>query len=92
MGSIELGEIKIIIRPKITGAPFLRLLRYAYGFRDLKLFESTTFSNATGSFQDLIIYQFVSEVSELLLCGLHRDYKITQEDLSCDEWFGIAEI
>src|SRR5260370_34546277 len=35
VGGIKLGNIQITIHPKITGAPFVLLLRYAYGLRVL---------------------------------------------------------
>ena len=37
VGRIQLGPLQITIRPKIKGAPFLQLLKYAYGLRNLKL-------------------------------------------------------
>lgn len=36
VGRIMLENVQITVRPKIRGLPFLQLLRYAYGLRDLK--------------------------------------------------------
>ena len=39
VGRIELGNIQVTVTPKIKGNSLLRLLRYAYGLRDLELFS-----------------------------------------------------
>lgn len=39
VGRVTLGNLQITVTPKIGGNSLLRLLRYAYGLRDLKLFS-----------------------------------------------------
>ena len=74
VGKIELGPLEITIKPKITGMPLLRLLRYAYNLRDLKLFSYSGYSIEAETFQDILINQLVTEARELYLRGLHRKY------------------
>ena len=74
VGKIELGPLEITIKPKIPGMPLLRLLRYAYNLRDLKLFSYSGYSIEAETFQDILINQLVTEARELYLRGLHRKY------------------
>src|SRR5438128_9223387 len=43
VGRITLGKIQITIHPKISGLPLLRLLRYAYGLRNLTILAETEY-------------------------------------------------
>jgi 5-methylcytosine-specific restriction enzyme subunit McrC len=82
VGRFSLGELTVTIRPKILNTPLLTLFRYAYGLRDLTLYGAVDFIPAQWSFQDLLIVQLAAEASELLQHGIHRDYEITQSDLT----------
>lgn len=82
VGRLDLGPLQIIIQPKITGAPMLSLLRYAYGLRNLTLYSQTEHSVQVHTFQDLLIHQLAAETAELVSRGLHRDYVRTAEDLT----------
>jgi 5-methylcytosine-specific restriction enzyme subunit McrC len=75
VGRIDLGNVTVTVRPKIPGAPFLHLLRYAYGLRHLSLHREALFATTEWTFQDLIVQQLAAEVEELLARGLHRDYR-----------------
>jgi 5-methylcytosine-specific restriction enzyme subunit McrC len=75
VGRVNLGPLTVTIRPKIEGAPLLNLLRYAYGLRDLQIFENVSYAIAQLSFQDLLLRQLAAEVSEILSRGLHREYE-----------------
>jgi len=81
VGKIRLGQFSITIRPKIIGVPLLKLLRYAYGLRNLELYPQLGFNIESGNFQDLLIHQLASEASELISRGLHREYVQQQEPL-----------
>ncbi len=82
VGRITLGNVQITIRPKIDDAPFLKLLRYAYGLRDLRLMTSAAYDSERDSFQELLIQQLAAEVTELVGRGLHRQYVRTDADLA----------
>ncbi len=82
VGTLRLGSLPVIIRPKLQGAPLLALLRYAYGLRHLELFSALEQSTARLAFQDLLIHQFQAEVEELLHRGLHRRYVRRDEELA----------
>src|SRR6266568_1399507 len=43
VGRITLGDLVITVQPKISGMPLVRLLRYAYGLRDLKTSNEVAF-------------------------------------------------
>lgn len=82
VGRFALGNVMVTIRPKITGAPLMNLLRYAYRLRNLELFADVGYSTTQDSFADLLIHQLAAEASELLSRGLHREYLRTQSMLS----------
>ncbi len=82
VGRITLGNIQITVHPKINGVPLLRLLRYAYGLRNLDIFAETEYSGEHQAFQELLIYQLMAEVNELLARGLHRQYVRTDDELT----------
>ncbi|HII07603.1 MAG TPA: restriction endonuclease [Methanotrichaceae archaeon] len=82
VGRVELGNVQITIRPKIEDAPFLQLLRYAYGLRNLRLFDQTGYCAESRTFLDLIIGQLAAEANELISRGLHRRYVRLDETLS----------
>jgi 5-methylcytosine-specific restriction enzyme subunit McrC len=81
VGNVRIGDLQITIQPKVSGMPLLRLLRYAYGLRDLKLFEVHPQDATTGAFQDLLIHQLVAETEEIIARGLHRRYTRESADL-----------
>ena len=83
VGRIELGDLQITILPKIEDAPFLQLLRYAYGLRNLRLFDQKTiYPPKSRTFLDLIISQLAAEASELISRGLHRKYVCLDETMA----------
>ena len=75
VGTVRLGDLHLTIQPKLQGLPLLTLLRYAYGLRDLKLFEALPQGVTGATFHDLLIHQMAAEVGELLARGLHRRYE-----------------
>jgi len=82
VGRFALGNLLITIRPKISGAPLMNLLRYAYRLRHLHLFDEVGYATSQASFEDLLIHQLAAESSELLSRGLHRDYLRTESFLA----------
>lgn len=82
VGRVRLGDLRVTVTPKIPGKSLLRLLRYAYGLRDLRLFSQVGYEAEPLAFQELLIHQLVAEVQELLLRGLHRKYVAVERDLS----------
>lgn len=82
VGRFRLGEVDVTVNPKLTGAPLLNLLRYAYGLRHLELYKPVGYAAEKWSFQDLIIQQFAAEVGEILVRGVHRDYMPTHTDMA----------
>ena len=75
VGSIQFGHLQLNIQPKIDAKQLLNLLRYAYGLRDIQLFSKLNFSPKEFAFQDILIYQLILEVEELLVRGLIRQYR-----------------
>ncbi len=74
VGKVRLGDIELTVRPKLNTNSLLNLLRYAYGFRKLKLLPRATHHLDQAGFQDLLVSQLNAEVRELVACGLHRTY------------------
>ena len=79
VGRIVLGNLLITVQPKISGMSLVRLLRYAYGLRDLHIVTLAGFESEQWAFQDILIAQLIAEASELLARGLHRRYFRTHE-------------
>ena len=79
VGRVTVGTIQITIEPKIAGAPLARLLRYAYGLRNLQLYAEAEYATASRAFQDILVNQYLAEVKELISRGLHRDYRRAAE-------------
>jgi 5-methylcytosine-specific restriction enzyme subunit McrC len=81
VGKIKIGDLQINIHPKIEGMPLYRLLKYAYGLRDLNIFDEAIHDINFSPFHDLLIYQLYAEVEDLVYRGLNKKYKKTEEDL-----------
>lgn len=75
VGRFSLGNITVTIQPKLTGAPMINLLRYAYGLRHLDRYGSVSYATTRFAFQDLLVHQLAAEARELLARGIHRDYE-----------------
>jgi 5-methylcytosine-specific restriction enzyme subunit McrC len=74
VGRLDVGPLRIAIRPKLPAMPLARLLRYAYGLRDLKTVEVTLAPTTPHGLHDLLIALLAAEVEELLHRGLSRQY------------------
>jgi len=81
VGSLQLGDLRLTILPKINGLPLLNLLRYTYHLRHFDLFSPLDFGAETTAFQDILIQQLALEAAELLERGLHRRYERVNEKL-----------
>jgi len=82
VGRIQLGDLLITVEPKIGTSELLELLRYAYGLRNLRLFEETGFAHTGELLQDLLAAQLLAEVTELAARGLAKKYVPRFEELS----------
>jgi 5-methylcytosine-specific restriction enzyme subunit McrC len=74
VGKVQFGHIEITVRPKIESSSLMNLLRYAYGFRKLKLLPEAALRLEQSGFADLLVSQLNTEVNELVARGLHRTY------------------
>ena len=82
VGRIQVGDLNVTILPKIKGDSLLSLVRYAYGFRQLKLISDSKHLVDQGGFEDLLVSQLNAEAQELVARGLRRAYIATSERLS----------
>jgi 5-methylcytosine-specific restriction enzyme subunit McrC len=82
VGRFQLGGLTVTIQPKLPGAPLMNLLRYAYGLRNLHLFQPSAYATQKWMFRDLLVQQLAAEASELLARGIHRDYQRKSEELA----------
>lgn len=82
VGRIRLGDLTITVEPKLGRDELLELFRYAYGLRNLRLLERSSFSAGGDLFQDLIVAQLHAEARELLDRGLVRRYLERREVLA----------
>jgi 5-methylcytosine-specific restriction enzyme subunit McrC len=74
VGRVDVGPLRIAIGPKLPAMPLARLLRYAYGLRDVTAVEETRSPTTRHGLHDLLIALLAAEVEELLHCGLARRY------------------
>jgi 5-methylcytosine-specific restriction enzyme subunit McrC len=82
VGRVRLGEVEITVVPKLGSDALLTLLRYAYGLRNLHLLPATSHTTQALGFQDILVWQLVEEVHELLSRGLRRAYLRREEALA----------
>ncbi len=82
VGKIELDDIQIIVKPKISGLVLYRLLKYSFGLNNLKIFEHANQSIEKYSFVDILIYQLYMGTEDLLRRGVSKDYLKMEENLS----------
>ncbi|ABS39323.1 McrC family protein [Clostridium botulinum] len=82
VGRIKLGCLQLNVYPKLNGLPLYQLLRYAYGLRELKLFNVAEHTIDNFSFFDLIIYELYVEAEDLLRRGIQKSYIHREENLS----------
>ncbi len=81
VGRLRLGNLKIAINPKIESNHLLGLLRYAFGFRNLRLAARVEQNVGASGFEDLLVSQLNAEVKELIARGLRRAYLRSEDDL-----------
>lgn len=74
VGRIHLGPLKVTVQPKIDGLKLFRLLRYAYGLRDLHIYSAVDYAVETDAFQEILLSQLAMEAEDLVNRGLQRKY------------------
>jgi 5-methylcytosine-specific restriction enzyme subunit McrC len=74
VGRVDVGPLRIAIRPKLPTMPLGVLLRYAYGLRDIETVHETEVPTNWYGFHDLLIALLVAEIEELVHRGLARRY------------------
>jgi 5-methylcytosine-specific restriction enzyme subunit McrC len=74
VGRVDVGPLRIAIGPKLPAMPLARLLRYAYGLRDVTAVEETQSPTTRHGLHDLLVALLASEAEELLHRGLARRY------------------
>jgi 5-methylcytosine-specific restriction enzyme subunit McrC len=82
VGCINVGPLRISVRPKLPALPLIQLFRYAYRLSDLSLFDISQAPLAPSQFQDLLILMLANETERLSRGGLMRQYQSIVEDLA----------
>lgn len=82
VGRIQVGPLRVTIKPKLHPEPLSQLLRYAYGIDDLALHAVLPTGLVSSGLHDLLVAMLVHEVERLLRLGLARQYIRTAEDLA----------
>jgi 5-methylcytosine-specific restriction enzyme subunit McrC len=81
VGTVHIGTIRITIKPQIDNFRLLNLLRYAFDWRKLEVFDSTIFDLKENGFQEILIIQLLAEAKSILGRGLFRNYECIGENL-----------
>lgn len=93
VGTLDLGPLRLAIFPKLDKLPLFELMKYAYGLRDLTLYDRTRLQASDFPFQELLLHQLDAEAQELITRGLRRDYIRRNEHLSSPRGrFDFAEM
>ena len=74
VGRIKLEDLQINVMPKINGMPLYTLLKYAYGLRDLNLFDESLHNIDKFPFFGILIHQLYVEIEELFIRSLNKSY------------------
>lgn len=81
VGRVDVGPLRIAIRPKLPAMRLARLLRYAYALRNVTTVEETRAPTTRHGLHDLLVAMLAAEVEELLHRGLSRRYVPVSEML-----------
>jgi 5-methylcytosine-specific restriction enzyme subunit McrC len=80
VGYVAIGPLRIAVQPKLPALPLTRLLRYAYGLRDLgPPLDQTAAPLAVHGLHDILVALLAAEAEELLHRGLARQYVTRNE-------------
>ncbi|SHE34405.1 5-methylcytosine-specific restriction enzyme subunit McrC [Marinitoga hydrogenitolerans DSM 16785] len=90
VGKIEIENVQIKVITKIDKLPLLRLLKYTYNLKDLKILEKSLYSLKKTNFFDILIYQLYLEIETIYRLGLIRFYKRQNDYLKSPR--GIIDI
>jgi 5-methylcytosine-specific restriction enzyme subunit McrC len=82
VGRVQLGNIRITVRPKMSGLQLLRMLRYAYCLQNLHLFEGVEYELQADALPELLLRQLAAEVDVLLTRGMRRAYVRMEANLA----------
>jgi len=82
VGRVQIGGFSVAILPKIAGSSMLQLMRYAYGFRQLKLIRESDQLLGESGLEDLLVYRLNAEAQDILSRGLVRKYVSTSQRLA----------
>jgi 5-methylcytosine-specific restriction enzyme subunit McrC len=74
VGLLQIGAVRLVIKPKIDELRLALLLRYAYGLRHLARFTDVPMPTTAFGFHDLLVSLLLSEAEELVHRGLARSY------------------
>jgi 5-methylcytosine-specific restriction enzyme subunit McrC len=81
VGRVVVGDLSITVEPKLGQESLLRLLRYAYRLRNLRLLAPAQYEGTGSLLQDLLVAQLNTEVRELLDRGPTSRYVRRQHEL-----------
>lgn len=79
VGTVRVGALQITVLPKLPQPSLLTLVRYAFGFRRLRLFAETVQQAGLMGLEDLLVSQLNAEAKELIGSGVHRTYVVRDE-------------
>lgn len=74
VGRVDVGNLRILIEPKLNSTPLTSLLRYAYGLHDLGLIDHTVSDVAADGILEMLLAMLVVEAERLLAAGVPARY------------------
>lgn len=82
VGRVDIGNLRVLVEPKLEGMPLTRLLRYAYDLHDLGLVDHTVADVAKEGILEMLLAMLVTEVERLLAAGISSRYVRLEESLA----------
>ena len=81
IGFLQLGDIKLIIQPKIDKFDLMRLVVYVFNLQKINL-QNTDYNFDKMGFIDLLIIQLEKQIRKLRRKGILKNYELREENLS----------
>ena len=82
VGRVDVGNLRILIEPKLDGTPLTSLLQYAYGLHKMGMVEHTVSDVAKEGILEMLVAMLVTEVERVLAAGVPSRYVRREESLA----------
>jgi 5-methylcytosine-specific restriction enzyme subunit McrC len=82
VGRVDVGNLRILVQPKLDRTPLTSLLQYAYGLHKMGMVEHTVSDVAKDGILEMLVAMLVTEVERVLAAGVPSRYVRREESLA----------